>query len=416
MQMQKGICMELDGNRSVYMLADGRFVTGKPTAGTVVGEEAYFEPVKVSNRRFKPFAMPLIASVAALFLFISTWVLPADEAYGYVQVESNPGIEIGVDDDWQVISMRELNEDGKRLIAKLADWENEEFETVLQNVLNLSVDEDTEHVTITTVQEGDGTDATVKVEQIALAALFTGNNRALQIHLKEANKKQWREAKEQQVPVARLIEKDRTFTSPRSQENDVQPAQNEGIKEKQELEDQEPPAKVQQPEPPKAKKENEPTSINSNKEEKSKKADTQSKPASDKNDNNKVKEPAVKVPAAPKETKKQEKPEPVKPKSSNAGEGNNSGNSKAKTKPKTEPPSKAEQPKQESKSKGNSVPGKPKDQENKQDKGKGNSNNNGKENSNSNNNGKSNNGKENSNSNNNGNSSKADKGKATPKD
>ncbi len=413
MQMQKGICMELDGNRSVYMLADGRFVTGKPTANTVVGEEAYFEPVKVSNRRFKPFAMPLIASVAALFLFISTWVLPADEAYGYVQVESNPGIEIGVDDDWQVISMRELNEDGKRLIAKLADWENEEFEAVLQNVLNLSVDEDTEHVTITTVQEGDGTDATVKVEQIALAALFTGNNRALQIHLKEANKKQWREAKEQQVPVARLIEKDRTFTSPRSQENDVQPAQNEGIKEKQELEGQEPPAKVQQTEPPKVKKENEPASINSNKEEKPKKADTQSKRASDKNDNDKVKEPAVKVPAAPKETKKQEKPEPEKPKNSNAGKGNNSGNSKAKTKPKTEPktepktkpktepPSKAEQPKQESKSKGNSVPGKPKDQENKQDKGKGNSNNNGKENSNS---------------NNNGNSSKADKGKATPKD
>ncbi|OED32832.1 hypothetical protein BHE17_10385 [Planococcus maritimus] len=413
MQMQKGICMELDGDRSVYMLADGRFVTGKPTADTVVGDEAYFEPVKVSNRRFKPFAMPLIASVAALFLFISTWVLPTDEAYGYVQVESNPGIEMGVNDDWQVISMRDLNEDGKQLIAKLADWENEEFEAVLQNVLSLSVDEDTEHVTITTVQEGDGTDATVKVEQIALAALFTGNNQALQIHLKKANKKQWREAKEQQVPVARLIEKDRTFTSPRSQENDVQPAQNEGIKVKQESEDQEPPAKVQQPEPPKAKKENEPASTNSNKEEKPKKPDTQSKPASDNNDNNKVKEPAVKVPAAPKETKKQEKPEPVKPKSSNAGEGNNSGNSKAKTKPKKEPPSssnsKAEQPKQDSQSKGNPAPDKPKDQENKLNKGKDNSNNsnsNGKENSN--------NGKENGNTN--SNSSKADKGKATPKD
>ncbi|WP_271853016.1 anti-sigma factor domain-containing protein [Planococcus maritimus] len=414
MQMQKGICMELDGDRSVYMLADGRFVTGKPTADTVVGDEAYFEPVKVSKRRFKPFAMPLIASVAALFLFISTWMLPTDEAYGYVQVESNPGIEMGVNDDWHVISMRDLNEDGKQLIAKLADWENEEFEAVLQNVLSLSVDEDTEHVTITTVQEGDGTDATVKVEQIALAALFTGNNQALQIHLKKANKKQWREAKEQQVPVARLIEKDRTFTSPRSQENDVQPAQNEGIKVKQEPEEQEPSAKVQQPEPPKAKKENEPASTNSNKEGKTKKPDTQSKPGSNNNDNKKVKEPAVKVPTAPKETKKQEKPEPVKPKNSNAGKGNNSGNSKAQTKPKKEPPSssnsKAEQPKQDSQSKGNPAPDKPKDQGNKLNKGKDNSNNsnsNGKDNSN--------NGKGNSNTN--SNSSKSDKEKTKkPKD
>ena len=414
MRMQKGICMELDGDRSVYMLADGSFVTGRPTAGTVVGEEAYFEPAKVSNRRFKPFVIPLIASVAALFLFISTWVLPTDEAYGYVQVESNPGIEIGVDDEWQVISMRDLNEDGKRLMAKLADWENEEFEAVLQNVLALSVDENTEHVTITTVQEGDGTDATVKVEQIALAALFTGSNQELQIHLKEANKKQWREAKEQQVPVARLVDKDRTFTSPRSQQNDAQPAQNEDIKVKQAPEGQNTPAKAQQPEPPKVQPENEPAATDTNKTENPQKPDTPSNPAAEKN--NKVKEPAAKAPAAPKETKKPEKPAPAKPKNPNAGKGNNSGNSKAETKPKPETPSsdknKAEQPKQDSKNKANPVPGKPKEQEDKTGKGedKGNNGNNG----NSSNNGK---GNSNSNSNNSGHSSKADKGKAIkPKD
>ncbi|MGM0897702.1 MAG: anti-sigma-I factor RsgI family protein [Bacillota bacterium] len=230
MRLQKGICIELDGDHSVYMLADGRFVNGRPKEGTAVGEEAYFECLqneKTARHRLKPLALPIIAAVAIMFLAFSTWMLPAEEAYGYVQIESNPGIELGVDDEWRVISVRELNEDGKQLIGRLADWENQSLEDILKKVFALSIDEETEHVTITTVQGEEDTEATINVEQIALATLFAGSNRNLHLHLKEANKKQWRKAKRQQVPVAQFVDNDRTFTSPHKQNNDVQPAQNE---------------------------------------------------------------------------------------------------------------------------------------------------------------------------------------------
>lgn len=398
MRMQKGICMELDGDRSVYMLADGNFVTGRPTEGTLVGEEAYFETVDntLKKRRFKPVALPLIASVAALFLLISTWMLPAEEAYGYVQVESNPAIELGVDDEWNVISLRELNDDGKQLIAKLADWENKELEVVLENVLALSVDEDTEHVTITTVQGDEETEATNNVEKIALAALFAGSNKNLRVHLKEANKKQWREAKEQQVPVAKLIEKDRTFTSPHEQESDVQPAQNKDAQEKQAPNSRKAPSKAEDPAISEAQPKNEPSSSGNNKAEKTQKPDTQAKPVPEKKTNDKPKEPASKAPAAQKQPKKPEKPEPAKPKNPNAGKDNNSGNSKTKPKPKKENPysgnNKAKQPPKDNKGKGSPVDNKPEKKNSK-------------------------NGNFNSNSNNSGNSSKANGAKkAEPKD
>ncbi|RAZ69919.1 anti-sigma factor domain-containing protein [Planococcus maitriensis] len=387
MRMQKGICMELDGDRSVYMLADGSFVTGKPTTGTSVGEEAYFEVIGNASRkrRFKPLAMPLIASVAALFLLISSWMLPAQEAYGYVQVESNPGIELGVDDEWHVISLRELNEDGKQLIAQLADWENRELETVLENVLALSVDEDTEHVTITTVQEGDETDAAIKVEKIALAALFAGSNRQLHVHMKEANKKQWRKAKEQQMPVAKLVEKDRTFTAPQGPRNDVQPARNKGKQEKEAPNGHTVPSKaetpaIQKPQP----KNEEPASRGKSNPEKTPKAEDKKKTAPANKNSGKPKDNGPKVPVGQKGSKKAEPPEPAKPKNPNAGKGNNSGKPKAETKPKKEKPSsgknKSVQPKNDKGNPGNTKPGEKKSNNgNGKDKGRDNGRDNGKE-------------------------------------
>lgn len=255
MRMQKGICIELDGDRSVYMLSDGRFVTGKPQDGTVVGTEAYFEAATTGKQlRLKWVALPLIAAFAVLLLTISTFILPEQEAYGYVQVESNPGIEIGVDEKWMVISLRDLNMDGKKLIERLDPWEDQSLETVLQQVLNLSVDNETEQVTITTVQEEGDTETVTTVEQITLAAVFANAGGKLKVHMKEANKTQWREAKKQQVPVAQLIEKDRIFTSPDVQDNDVQPAQNEGKQsektDEKEQSDQTEPATTEKPDAP----------------------------------------------------------------------------------------------------------------------------------------------------------------------
>lgn len=230
MRTQKGICIEHGGDRSVYLLADGRFMAGTPKGEAVVGAEGYFEPDApklAEKRRRKIFVLPAMAAVAALFLAISSFMLPAQEAYSYVQIETNPGIELGLDSEHNVISTRGLNEDGRLLIEQLDRWEDESLETVLKQVLSLSVDDETKHVTITAVHENDDTKTLRAIEQASFAALIAGRDQSLQVHLKEANKEQWRKSKREQVPVARYAVDNRILTKPLKQDNEVQPAKNE---------------------------------------------------------------------------------------------------------------------------------------------------------------------------------------------
>lgn len=342
MRMQKGICIELDGDRSVYMLADGRFVTGRPQQGTAVGEEAFFESLSTTptmkRRRATMFTMPIIATVAIVMLVFSTFLMPEQEAYGYVQVESNPGIELALDDERQVISVRELNADGRQLIEQLDKWENGTLEDVLKNVLALSISDDTEQVTITTVQEQGDTKTISTVEQITLAALTDNADKTLHIHLKEANKEQWRQAKEQQVPVGQFAKNNRTYSSPAYEDNEVQPARNgdeeiekaDGERDQADESEQENPdveSRDAQPnDPSSAKPPNDAGNAQPVPAEKP-------KPVEPKEHNGNKHESKPQAPATKKDDAKPEKPSPEKPKNPNAGKGNNSAPAKPETAP-----------------------------------------------------------------------------------
>lgn len=339
MRMQKGICIELDGDRSVYMLADGRFVTGRPQKGTAVGEEAFFESLSTTpttkRRRATMFTMPIIATVAILMLVFSMFMMPEQEAYGYVQVESNPGIELALDDERQVISVRELNADGRQLIEQLDEWENGTLEDVLKNVLALSISDATEQVTITTVQEQGDTKTISTVEQITLAALTDNADKTLHIHLKEANKEQWRQAKEQQVPVGQFAKNNRTYSSPASEDNEVQPARNGGEEIEKadgksgqagesEQENSDVDSRDAQPDDPSsAKPSNDAGNTQPVPAEKPKPA----APTENKSNKHESK------PQAPATKKDDAKPSPAQPKNPNAGKGNNPTPGKSKTAP-----------------------------------------------------------------------------------
>ncbi|MFC4712613.1 hypothetical protein [Planococcus dechangensis] len=364
MRMQKGICIELDGDRSVYMLADGRFVTGRPQEGTVVGEEAFFESLSsttMKRRRARIFTMPIIATVAIVMLIFSTFMMPEQEAYGYVQVESNPGIELALNDERQVISLRELNADGRRLIEQLDKWENGTLEDVLKNVLALSISDDTEQVTITTVQEQGDTKTISTVEQITLAALTDNADKTLHIHLKEANKKQWRLAKEQQVPVGQFAKNNKTYSSPAFEDNKVQPARNEdediekadgdgesGQADKTEQENPDVESKDAQPgNPSSAKPFNETKDTNDLQPVPVEKP----KPAAPKENNSNKHESKPQAPATKKDDAQPAKPSPEQPKKPNAGTGSNSAPKKTET-----VPSKKESPAEHKSSGGQKAP------------------------------------------------------------
>ncbi|UJF25907.1 hypothetical protein [Planococcus sp. 107-1] len=211
MQMQKGICLELNKDRSVFILKDGRFVEGRPADEAAVGEEAYFFPkVKKAKSRVGMMLAPAVLAAAILMLVLST-VLPSNEAYAYVQIEVNPSIEMGIDENFRVVSLRELNKDGLEVISKIKDWENLSVDEVLEKAILLSLRESTEEVTITTVVTGDEKESLADLEAAVLAVSAKVAKEKLEVHLKEASPEQWRKSIKENVPVGQKVEDFKVF-------------------------------------------------------------------------------------------------------------------------------------------------------------------------------------------------------------
>lgn len=208
MSMQKGICMELKEDRSVFLLKSGQFVKGKPAGSTAVGEESYFYPIaeKSSKKVWTPIWVPIIAAIAVLALFLSV-AFPAQEAFAYVQVEINPGLEMGVNEKGNVISIRPLNGDGTLLIERLGDWKNQPLNSILTEIFNESIANDTEDITITTVAAKKKGKNRTSIDKMVLAVSSEIANERISIRLKEASREDWRRSVKEHVPVGNLVEK-----------------------------------------------------------------------------------------------------------------------------------------------------------------------------------------------------------------
>lgn len=218
MQIQSGICIELNGDRSVFLMKNGDFVRGTPVGHPLPGEEtSFYRFGKKPALHWQPVMAPAIAAAAVMALFMSVWIVPAEEAFSYVQVEINPGIEFGINAQYEVVSMRELNNDGHDLIHQLGDWKNDPLEDVLNRVFQVAVTEQTEQITITSVQEKSRKTAQ-SIKQIVLAVSSEVEADQTAIQMKEATKEQWRRSKDDLVPVGQLIEKAETLNIQKNSE------------------------------------------------------------------------------------------------------------------------------------------------------------------------------------------------------
>lgn len=238
MRMQKGLCIELNEEYSVFIGPSGGFVHGTPARDSAVGEESYFYPkqdVGAKRRKaIKPIWAPIAAAVAVTILFLSV-LLPRHEAFAYVQIQVNPGIELGIDENYEVVSMRELNEDGLELIGELGEWKHYSLDEVLDKVIDLSMKDGTDEIVITTVadDEDEIADEAVVNSVMAISAKVMAGNVA--VRLKEASKKQWRASVEKSVPVGQLISDSKSLKNDQSEKKTTDKSDDKpvNVKEKQ---------------------------------------------------------------------------------------------------------------------------------------------------------------------------------------
>lgn len=221
MRMQKGLCIEFNGESSVFMGKNGEFVQGRPAGEIAVGEEGLFYPAKLAstNKRktSKPVWAPVTAALAVAVLFLSV-LMPRQEAFAYVQVQVNPGIELGIDEDYEVVSIRELNSDGLVLIGELGEWEHHPLEEVLDRVIELSMKATTDEIVITTVADEEDEVADEEVVNSVMAISAKAMSKNVTVKLKEASKKQWRTSVEKSVPVGQLINTSQNLKNDKAEE------------------------------------------------------------------------------------------------------------------------------------------------------------------------------------------------------
>src|SRR5690606_32033215 len=148
---------------------------------------------------------------AGILMLVLSTVLTSNEAYAYVQIEVNPSIEMGIDENFRVVSLRELNKDGLEVISKIKDWENLSVDEVLEKAILLSLRESTEEVTITTVVTGDEKESLADLEAAVLAVSAKVAKEKLEVHLKEASPEQWRKSIKENVPVGQKVEDFKVF-------------------------------------------------------------------------------------------------------------------------------------------------------------------------------------------------------------
>ncbi|WP_186725538.1 hypothetical protein [Planomicrobium sp. CPCC 101110] len=202
MQMQKGICVEQKDSRSIFILPNGQFMEGRPATDLAVGEEGYFYPLAAKRKKaLKETFVPVLV-IAAVFAIMFSLFSPPQEAYAYVQVQINPGVELGVDEEGEIVSLRGLNEDGEELADKLKDWQNQPLAQVLSKVISASMTDATKEITITTVKEND---SPLPLEKAVQAVSLKIANDDVEVKLKEATKAQWRKSIKEKVPVSKLV-------------------------------------------------------------------------------------------------------------------------------------------------------------------------------------------------------------------
>jgi hypothetical protein len=144
--MSKGLIMEVKEQDVIVLTPEGEFRSiGKQHAiwqqvGDEIDVPAQYEVPFIKKKGMR---IPSFVAIAAsiLLLFVSTFSflnLGEAEEIGYVHVDINPSIKLGINNDLEVVRVDALNEDGKKLIDALGDWSSKSVDEFTTEVIDLA--------------------------------------------------------------------------------------------------------------------------------------------------------------------------------------------------------------------------------------------------------------------------------------
>ncbi|MCI4135670.1 anti-sigma factor domain-containing protein [Bacillus vallismortis] len=143
--MRRGIIVEKNRKFVTLLTPDGQFLKAKNDRRSYeIGEEIMLPSESRMGRRasffdffkLRPFKMGIVTMTAImLFIFIILPVFSNNKAYAYMTIDINPSVEMALNSDYEVIELTPLNDEGKKVINDIDDWEKTDFKKVIDDII-----------------------------------------------------------------------------------------------------------------------------------------------------------------------------------------------------------------------------------------------------------------------------------------
>ncbi|ASK60910.1 hypothetical protein CFK37_01130 [Virgibacillus phasianinus] len=142
--MSKGIVMEKHRNYIIVMTQDGSFRKVKSVKDADIGAEISYEMLASKKGELLFFHSKKSSRYVAIACMVLLFVMPffllggQNKTYAYVNLDINPSLEIEIDQNLNVVSISPLNDDARKLIQKLPDYQDKKIERLIELIMNKS--------------------------------------------------------------------------------------------------------------------------------------------------------------------------------------------------------------------------------------------------------------------------------------
>ena len=138
--MKKGVVLSVHKFSITVLTPDGEFEKSRRlNRDYQIGEEITYTPTGnlLQSYLYFPSKKAAVISVFATCMLAFSIAVPrfSNHVSAYMTIDVNPSIELGLDDELQVIEVHGLNQDGKQVVAQLHDWKNEEISDVAKKIV-----------------------------------------------------------------------------------------------------------------------------------------------------------------------------------------------------------------------------------------------------------------------------------------
>jgi hypothetical protein len=137
-----GIILELNNKRAIVMTNDAGFKAIQSKPGMFIGQQVDIgkSPVKMpilTGIRYS-YSLGFALSVVFLFILVSLVIFSSqNKVYAYMSVDINPSIELAINRDMRIITIKGLNQDGKVLLRGI-HFKNMPVEKALMTLIRIA--------------------------------------------------------------------------------------------------------------------------------------------------------------------------------------------------------------------------------------------------------------------------------------